>query len=118
MYLLLLLLAIAAPALTIITGLQGAVLTITNEFTGVVEYPCWWILILDGLLLFGAFTRKAWPLIIAASSCLAMGLELYTYLMVAEQPTNATMIFYAGHIFLYAAGALIGLLGCRQIEVE
>ena len=118
MYILLLLLAIAAPALTFITGLQGAVLTITTEFTGVAEYPCWWILILDGLLLFGAFTRNVWPLIITASSCFAMGLELYTYLMVAEQPTNATMVFYAGHIFLYTTAALIGLLSCRQIEVE
>jgi len=117
MYLLLVLLAIAAPVLTVVTGLQGAVLTITTEFTGVVEYPCWWILIFDALLLYGVITHRVWPLIIAASTSFPMGLELYTYLMVAVQPTGATMVFYAGHIFLYAAGALIGITCSRQMEI-
>jgi hypothetical protein len=46
-----------------------------------------------------------------------MGLNLYLYLKVAVQPTGATMIFYASHIFLYAASALIGVTCCRQMEI-
>ena len=117
MYKLLLLLAAGAPVFTVVTGLQGAVLTITTEYIGVVEYPCWWILIFDALLLFGVFTRRAWALIIVASLSFPMSLDLYTYLKVAQQPTGATTVFYAGHIFLYAACAVIGITSCKQMEI-
>jgi hypothetical protein len=118
MYKLLLLLAAGAPVFTVVTGLQGAVLTITTEYTGVVEYPCWWILIFDALLLFGVITRRVWALIIATSPSFPMSLELYTYLKVAQQPTGATTVFYASHIFLYATCALIGVASsCKQMEI-
>ena len=117
MYKLLLLLAAGSPVFTVVTGLQGAVLTITTEYTGVVEYPCWWILIFDALLLFGVITRRVWALIIAAALSFPMSLDLYTYLKVAQQPTGATTVFYASHIFLYAACVLIGITSCKQIEI-
>ena len=58
MYKPLLLLPIGASVFTVVTGLQGADLTITTEYTGVVEYPSWWIFILDPLLLYGVISHK------------------------------------------------------------
>ena len=118
MYKLLLLLAAGAPLFKVVTGLQGAVLNITTEHTDVVEYPCWWILIFDALLLFGVITRRVWALIIAAALSFPMSLDLYTYLKVAQQQsTGATTGFYASHIFIYTACVLIGITSCKQIEI-
>jgi len=69
------------------------------------------------LLLYGVITRKVWALIVAASVSFPMGLDLYLYMKVAVQPTGATIIFYASHIFLYAACALIGVTCCKLMKI-